>query len=140
MIKKNILLITLLSSTILARGENSFIDASGINPDIASISESRAVKPESSLELAKDHKINEHSEIKDHVEGLKGIAQNALLTHLLPLIFKLKSIAERLSHDANFQSLLKTNLEKIVKFAKPLITELVEYVNKPVEDKKQILR
>ncbi len=139
MIKKNILLITLLSSTILAREENCFNDA-GIDPEIDSISEARSVKPESSLELPKDLKINEHSEIKDHVEGLKGIAQNALLTHLLPLIFKLKSIAERLSHDVQFQSLLKTNLEKIVNFAKPLITELVEYINKPVKDKKQILR
>ena len=50
MIKKNILLITLLSSTILARGENSFIDAFGINSEIASTSEDRAVNPESSLE------------------------------------------------------------------------------------------
>ena len=132
MIKKNILLITLLSSSTFALREDPSIN----NPSLEILRESRAVQPEHVGELSKDHKLNENLEIKNHVDGLKGIAQNAIITHLLPLVFKLKSIAERLSHDAKFQSLLKTNLEKIVNFAKPLIAELVEYINKPVEVKK----
>jgi hypothetical protein len=127
--KKNIFALMLISSLLFAQKDSNLV------PLKTETSEEEDITLDFSFGLNEPNKAafvprassnNLYNEINKNWQEITKVLKPILMTNILPLGLQMSHLSNLLKTDEKFQTLVKTNAEKIVKFAIPLIGEVVD--------------
>jgi hypothetical protein len=131
--KKNIFALMFISSSLFAQKDSSLV------PLKTETSEEEDITLDFSFGLNEPNKVayvprassnNLYNDIIKNWQEISKALKPIFMTNILPLGLQISYLSNLLKTDEKFQTLVKTNAEKIVKFAIPLIGEVANEVAK----------
>lgn len=126
MIKKNIMGLILLSSSLFAAENNNLEKLEPETTEEITLDFSFGLnEPNKAAFVPRASSNNLYNEISKNLKELTKTFGSTFYTNLLPLGFQLSYLSNLLKTDEKFVTLVKTNTEKLINLAIPLIADVI---------------